>query len=319
MKIVVLDAKTLGDDISLEAIEKLGECEIYSNIEDGKIAGALCDAEVCVTNKKTLGMENLKDCGNLKLICLFATGFNNVDVSYCRERGIKVRNVRSYCTKSVCQHTFALLFALMESIEYYDNFVKSGEYTKSALANHLGKPFCELDGKVWGIIGMGTIGRAVACAAEAFGAEVVYSPVSGGERREKYKSVSFDELLRESDVISIHSPLNEKTAGLIGAAEMAKMKKTALLVNVGRGGIINSAALAEAVDNGVIRGAALDVYEKEPPDGSDPLMRVMHKERFVFSPHIAWGSVEARQRCVKETAENIAAYMRGEEKNDIWT
>jgi glycerate dehydrogenase len=318
LKIVVLDRDTLGRDISLNPISSLGECVIYDNIEDEKISEALKDANVCVVNKKVLGEENLKDAEGLKLICLCATGFNNVDIDYCKRRNIKVRNIPDYCTQSVCQHTFALLFSLMESISYYDDFVKSGEYSRSGIANHLGRPFYETAGKTWGIIGMGAIGRAVAKAAESFGANVIYSSLSGKKRQENYKEVSLEELLKTSDIISIHSPLNEKTEKLINEKTLGMMKKTAVIVNVGRGGIVDSKALADAVDNGVISGAAIDVYPTEPPTLSDPLMKVRHPERFVFSPHIAWGAVEARERCVKKVSENIESYIRGEERNDVW-
>lgn len=318
MKIVVLDRGTLGGDLSLAPVEALGECKEFDNIENDKINSALRDAEVCVTNKKVLDASSLEGCAGLKLICLCATGYNNVDIDYCKKHDIKVRNVPGYCTESVCQHTFALLFALTESVGYYDSFVKSGAYTKSGMANHLGRSFNEISGKTWGIIGMGNIGRSVARAAQAFGARVIYASVSGVPRREAYECVPLELLLRESDIVSIHSPLNVKTKNLINAEALKKMKRTAFIVNVGRGGIIDSKALAEAVDGGLISGAAIDVYENEPPKEDDPFMKVSHPERFVFSPHIAWGSVEARTRCVNTVAENIASFMRGEEKNDVW-
>ena len=318
MKIVILDKMTLGADIELSDIEALGECTVYDNIDDGLIASALSEADICVTNKKVLGGHNLKGCKNLKLICLFATGFNNVDIDFCASRGIKVRNIPGYCTESVCQHTFALLLALMEQIRYYDDFVKSGKYSESGLANHLGRPFTEISGKRWGIIGMGNIGREVAKVAEAFGAEVVYSSVTGAKRREEYDEVTMEELVKTSDIISIHSPLNDNTKNLIDIEKLKTMKKSAFLVNTGRGAIIDSKALVYAVDNGYIKGAAIDVYPKEPIDIDDPFMEVRHKERFVFSPHIAWGSVEARRRCVELTAENIKAFIRGESLNDVW-
>ena len=221
MKIVVLDKMTLGDDISLEPITKNGECELYDNIENDDIAEALRDADVCVTNKKVLGEHNLKISENLKLICLTATGYNNVDVEYCKSRGIKVRNVPGYCTESVCQHTFALLLSLIESMSYYDDFVKTGAYTKSGVANHLGKPFYEISGKTWGIIGMGSIGREVGKVAAAFGARVVYAPVSGKSRKEAFDPVTIDELFKISDIVSIHSPLNDKTQNLVNKEKLS--------------------------------------------------------------------------------------------------
>ncbi|MBR5535862.1 MAG: D-2-hydroxyacid dehydrogenase [Clostridia bacterium] len=318
MKIVLLDAMTLGDDISLDILKNLGECVIYGNIENELIEGALSDADVCVTNKKLLGKHNLEGCKNLKLICLTATGYNNVDVEYCRKKNIKVRNVPGYCTESVCQHTFALLLNLMESLSYYDNFVKNGSYTKSGVANHLAKPFCEIAGKVWGIIGMGGIGREVGKVATAFGARVVYAPVSGKSRKEAFEEVDMDTLFGESDIISIHSPLNEKTENLVNMDKIRLMKKDAVIINVGRGAIVNSHDLVEAVDEGLIRGAGVDVYPKEPPSEKDPFMNIKHPERFVLTPHIAWASIEARQRCVDIVGENIKAFMENRGCNDVW-
>ena len=318
MKIVVLDKMTLGDDISLDPITKNGECELYDNLDSSLIGSVLSDADVCVTNKKVLGEHNLKDCKNLKLICLTATVYNNVDVEWCKKRGIKVRNVPGYCTESVCQHTFALLLSLIESITYYDNFVKTGVYTKSGVANHLGKPFYEINGKQWGIIGMGGIGREVAKVATAFGAKVIYAPVSGKSRKEIYDEVTLDELFKTSDIVSIHSPLNAKTENLVNKEKLSLMKKDAVIINVGRGAIVNSHDLVEAVDTGIIRGAGIDVYPTEPPQADDPFMNIKHPERFVLTPHIAWASVEARQRCVDIVGENINSFIENRGCNDVW-
>lgn len=318
MKIALLDAMTLGDDISLVPITGQGECIIYENIDDKDIAGALLDADVCVTNKKLLGEHNLKDSKNLKLICLTATGYNNVDVEYCKKRGIKVRNVPGYCKESVCQHTFALLLSLMESMSYYDNFVKDGSYTRSGLANHLAMPFDEICSKTWGIIGMGGIGREVAKVATAFGARVLYAPISGKSRKEDYEEVTLDALFERSDIISIHSPLNDKTENLVNMDKIKLMKKNAVIINVGRGAIVNSRDLAEAVDSGMIKGAGIDVYPTEPPPEDDPFMNLKHPERFVFTPHIAWASLTARQRCVDVVGENILALIENRGCNDVW-
>ena len=318
MKIAVLDKETLGSDISLFPITGLGECVLYDNIADEEIGKALQEADVCVTNKKVLGEHNLKDAKNLKLICLCATGYNNVDVEYCKRRGIKVRNVPGYCKESVCQHTFALLLALMESISYYDNFVKDKSYTKTGLANHIGRPFGEIAGKKWGIIGLGGIGREVAKVAESFGAEVSYAPISGKSRKEDYPEVSLETLLKESDIISIHSPLNEKTNNLINKDTIALMKNTALVINVGRGAIVNSEDIVLAVDEGRLGGAGIDVYPTEPPSLNDPFMNIKHPERFVLTPHIAWASVEARERCIQIVGENIKALIENKGSNDVW-
>ncbi len=318
MKIVLLDAMTLGDDISLEPIKRLGECVIYDNIDSMDIAEALRDADVCITNKKLLGEHNLEGCTSLKLICLTATGYNNIDVEYCKKRGIKVRNVPGYCKESVCQHTFALLLSLMESIGYYDNFVKDGSYTRSGVANHLAVPFDEIAGKTWGIIGMGGIGREVASVAKAFGARVIYAPVSGRSRKEEYEEVTIEELFKRSDIVSIHSPLNEKTENLVNMEKIKLMKKEAVIINVGRGAIVNSRDLVEAVDTGLIRGAGIDVYPTEPPKADDPFMNIKHPERFVLTPHIAWASLTARQRCIDMVSENIVALIEQRGCNDVW-
>ncbi|MBQ8391486.1 MAG: D-2-hydroxyacid dehydrogenase [Clostridia bacterium] len=318
MKIVLLDTGTMGNDIDFSSLDTLGECVKYHNTQPDEVPERIKDADAVIINKVLLNESVLQYAKNLKLICVFAIGYNNIDIEYCKKRGIKVRNVPGYCVESVCQHTFAILFALLEKLRYYDDFVKNGEYTKSGLANHLGKPFFEISGKKWGIIGMGAIGRAVADCAAAFGAEVCYSSISGAIREEKYENVPFDTLLRESDIISVHAPLNEKTINLIGGEELKKMKKTAYIVNVGRGAIIDEAALAVAINNGEIAGAALDVYTEEPPVADSPILSIKDSERIVYTPHIAWASVEARQRCVDMTAENVKAFIEGKSLNDVW-
>ena len=319
MKIVLLDTATMGSDMEFSCIERLGECVKYENTLSGEVSERIKDADVVVINKVQLGREVLKEARELKLICVFAIGYNNVDVEYCRENNIRVRNVPGYCVESVCQHTFALLFMLMENMRYYDDFVKNGSYSKSGVANHLGKPFFEIAGKKWGIIGMGAIGRAVADCAAAFGAEVCYCSISGVVRREKYENVDLSTLLTECDIISVHAPLNEKTMHLIGENELKMMKKSAYIVNVGRGAVIDEKALAEAIDEGVIGGAALDVFTTEPPEATSPIMNVKNKERIVYTPHTAWSSVEARKRCISMTADNIAAFIKGESRNDVWS
>lgn len=319
MKIVILDAGTMGADMEFSSIESLGKCTIYHTTAKEEIADRIKDADVVITNKCLLNRNVLTFAQNLKLICVFAVGYNNIDIDYCRENNIRVRNVPGYCTESVCQHTFALLFALIENVRYYDDFVKNGAYSKSGIANHIGKPFFEISGKKWGIIGMGAIGRAVADCAAAFGAEVSYSSISGAVREEKYENIPLEKLLSESDIITIHAPLNEKTTGLIGKRELAMMKKSAFIVNVGRGAIIDEAALADAVDNGIIAGAALDVYSTEPPQEDSPIVSVKNEGKILYSPHIAWASIEARKRCISMTAENIKAFIKGKDCRDVWS
>ena len=318
MKIVLLDAGTIGSDIDFSSIDCLGECVKYHNTQPDEVPERIKDADVVIINKVLLNESVLCYAQKLRLICVFAIGYNNIDIEYCRKRGVKVRNVPGYCVESVCQHTFAILFALLEKLRYYDDFVKNGEYTRSGMANHLGKPFFEISGKKWGIIGMGAIGRAVADCAAAFGAKICYSSISGAVRKEKYENLPLDTLLRESDIISVHAPLNEKTMHLIGEEEFNKMKKTAYIVNVGRGAVIDEAALADAINNGIIAGAALDVYTQEPPAENSPILSIKDSEKIICTPHIAWASVEARQRCVDMTAENVKAFTENKSLHDVW-
>ncbi|MBQ8807903.1 MAG: D-2-hydroxyacid dehydrogenase [Clostridia bacterium] len=318
MKIVLLDVGTVGDDIDFSRIDSLGECVKYQNTLPNQVAQRIYDADVVIVNKIVLDEEVLSAAKNIKLICVFAVGYNNIDINYCRKNHIKVRNVPGYCTESVCQHTFALLFSLIENIRYYDDFVKNGLYSKSAMANHLGKQFFEISGKKWGILGMGAIGRAVADCATAFGADVSYSSISGACRKEKYENVPFEKLISESDIITVHAPLNEKTLHLIGKKELSMMKKNAVIINVGRGAIIDEEALIDAINSGVIAGAGLDVYSQEPPHVSAPVLKVKNPERIVYTPHIAWASLEARQRCVSMTADNVSSFINGEARNDVW-
>ena len=317
MKIVLLDTLTMGSDMNFKSIEALGETVLYGNTSPDKVEERIKDADVVVLNKVVLDEKVLSTAKNLRLICVFAIGYNNIDIEYCKVHGIKVRNVPGYCSASVCQHTFALLFALIENLRYYDDFVKDGSYSKSGIANHLAKRFFEIEGKKWGIIGMGSIGRRVADCAAAFGADVCYSSISGAKREENYPNVPLNELLSECDIITVHAPLNEKTHHLIGDAELKMMKKTAVIVNVGRGSVIDEAALKKAIDDGTIGGAALDVYSEEPPKADSPIMSIRNKEKIVYTPHIAWGSVQARERCISMTADNIRAFIEGENLNDV--
>ena len=316
MKIVILDAKTMGEDIDLGPIKTLGEVEIYPLTEKEDVAKRIQDAEVVITNKVVLRESNLKTATSLKLIALFATGFNNIDLDYAASRGIGVVNVAGYSTQSVAQHTFAMLFHLLEQLSFYDSYVKEKDYTKSDTFAYIARPFYELTNKTWGIIGMGGIGKEVARLAEAFGTKVIYYSTSGNNKEAGYPCVSLDTLLETSDIISIHAPLNDKTKNLIGCKELEKMKKTAILINVGRGKIIDEEALAKALKENLIRGAALDVLAKEPIEANHPFYQVDPSKWFV-TPHIAWSSVEARRTLVQEVVLNIQAFTRGEKRNRI--
>jgi len=317
LKLAILDAKTLGSDIDLSGFSQFGEVEIFQTTKPEETLERVKDKDIVITNKVVIDKNIMYNAPNLKLICVAATGVNNIDIEYAKQKGIQVRNVAGYSTESVVQHTFAMLFYLLESLRYYDDYVKSGEYTKSDIFTHLGRPFWEVRGKTWGIIGLGTIGRRVADVASAFGANVIYYSTSGVERKEKYPRVSLEELLKTSDIVSIHAPLNEKTKGLIGYEQIKLMKPTAYLLNLGRGGIVIEEDLAKALDENLIAGAGLDVLEKEPIVEDNPLLKVKNKEKLFITPHIAWTSIEARKTLINEIIENIKAFLEGKDRNRV--
>lgn len=315
-KIVVLDAKTIGEfDVNL--LKEFGEVVTYQTTSKGETIERVKNANIILTNKVVISKEVIDEAKNLELICEMATGFNNIDIAYAKEKGIAVTNVAGYSTPTVVQHTFATLFALNNQIAYYDNFVKSGEYSKSGLFTNLDRPFIDIQNKKWGIIGLGTIGREVAKVCDAFGAEVTYFSASGRNNSDKYKRVDLDTILRESDIISIHAPLNEKTEGLINYENLSKMKKSAILINMGRGPIVVEEDLAKAIDEDLIAGAALDVFKVEPMPIDSPLLKVKNKEKLILTPHIAWASVEARERLFNGIIENIKAFYNGEKRNRV--
>lgn len=316
MKIIVLDASSLGGDLDLTLFQNLPGAVIYQNTEAGELFSRIKDADVIITNRAILGEEELKDCPSLRLIALTATGYNNVDAAYCRSRGIGLCNVRHYSSESVAQHCFAMLFYILEQTRYYDDYVRNRGYLKDRRFAELSRPWFELKGKRWGIIGLGEIGRRVAELAEAFGAECVYASSSGVEREEDRPRLSLDELLMSSDIVSVHAPLDDKTRGLLCEREFALMKRDALFLNLGRGAIIDESALAEALRNDLIRGAALDVLTDEPPSEDNPLLGLIG-EKLLITPHNAWGSLESRKILVREVAANVEAFLRGEERNRI--
>lgn len=309
MKIVFLDRASVGD-ASLKALEELGELVCYDLTAPDERAERIADAEIIITNKVRIDRPEMEAAPRLKMICIAATGMNNVDLQAAVERGIAVKNVAGYSTESVVQSTFAHLLNLASKLPYFDERVKSGAYSRSGLFTDMGRSFRELYGKRMGIIGLGTIGRRVATVAEAFGMEVVYYATSGKAHDDHFRAVSLDELLTTSDVISIHAPLNERTAGLISQEELRRMKYTALLLNAGRGGIINETDLAEALNEGWIAGAGLDVYQTEPLPADSPLLTVKDPEKLSLTPHTAWASAEARARLIAGIAENIESLIK---------
>lgn len=304
MKIVFLDAATLGDT-SLAPIARLCELVCYPNSTPQEARERVTGCEVLIVNKIKVDCPLLDAAPSLRLVCEAATGVNNIDLDACAERGIPVRNVAGYSTDSVVQQTFMHMLSLLGDAPYFDAKVKSGEYSRSGLFTDVSRPFVEITGKTLGVIGMGTIGQQVARIATAFGMRVIYYSTSGTGHCKDYPSVSLETLLKESDVVSVHAPLNARTNGLIGARELAWMKPSAFLINLGRGGIIDEADLVAAVDAGQIAGTATDVFTSEPIPLDHPFLQARHPERFRFTPHTAWASVEARERLVAIIAENI--------------
>ena len=304
MKIVFLDAATMGST-PLLAIERLGEFVRYDNSTPEEALERIKDADVVLLNKVEVNKEFLDAAPKLKLICEAGTGMNNIDAGLCKERGIIVRNVAGYSTEAVAQHTWALILGLCNRLFLYDSFVKDGLYSKGSLHTDPAHPYTGLSGKSMGIIGMGAIGSKVAGIAEAFGMKVAYFSTSGTSHCHEYPSLTLDELLMGSDVVSIHAPLNERTSGLIGMKELQLMKRTALLINTSRGGIACESAIAQAVDEGLIAGAGLDAYEYEPLPQDSPLLRMRHPERVILTPHVAWANEETRLRLANEMARNI--------------
>ena len=308
MKIVYLDSATVGET-PMDGIAALGELVCWPESTPEEALERVRDCNVLLVNKVLVTRALLAAAPELRLVCEAATGVNNIDLEACRERNIPVRNVAGYSTDSVVQTTFMHILSLMGNAPYFDNTVKNGTYSKGTLFTDVSRPYIEIKGKRIGIVGMGAIGTGVARVAEAFGMEVVYYSTSGTGHCKEWPSISLGELMRTSDVISIHAPYNERTAGLIGAGELAMMKPSAIIVNMGRGGIVDEAALAEVIDNDLIGGAALDVFTKEPLPGDSPLLRTRHPEKLRFTPHTAWASTEALTRLVNCIADNIRAEM----------
>lgn len=306
MKIVFLDAATLGD-VSLEPISALGELVCYRTSSREEAIARVAEAEVLIVNKVRVDKALVDAAPRLRLICEAATGVNNIDLGYAASKGIPVRNAVGYSTDSVVQTTFMMILALVGKCRYFDDFVRSGEYSRSGLFTDVSRMFFELKGKRLGIIGLGNIGSRVARVGEAFGMEVSYFSTSGTSHSREYPSISLDELMSASDIVSIHAPYNERTAGLVGEAELGKMKPSAYIINMGRGGIIDESALAKAIDEGRIAGAGVDVFTSEPLPADNPLMKVRNRDRLVLTPHIGWASIEARERLVSMIADNISA------------
>lgn len=317
MEIVMLEANSLGADVDLSIFEKLGHVTKYGQSDEENTPERVKNADVIIVNKVMMNEKTLAKASHVKMIAVTATGINIIDKEYTDRRGITVTNVGGYSTMSVAQHTFALALYLIHHMNYFDGYVKSGDYIKSDIFTNLGVTYHELYQKTWGIIGLGNIGKKVAQIAQTFGCRVIYYSTSGKNQNDLYERVDFDTICRESDVLSIHAPLNADTKNLIDREALQKMKKTAVLINVGRGPIVNEADLVEALESGKIAAAGLDVISEEPMKEGNPLMRIQDSEKLVVTPHIAWASTEARQRLTQEVYLNIEAFLRGERRNVV--
>ena len=317
MKISILERDSLGIDVDMSEIDKLGEVTVYPATTVENAVEHIGDADILIVNKLPLNENTLKEAKNLKFVAQTATGTNNVDFNYTNSRGIKVANVPSYSTDSVAQHTFALLLYLVEKMRFFDDYVKNGTYSRSNCFSCLEMIYPEIAGKTWGIIGMGAIGQKVAQIATVFGCKVICYSASGRTYDMPYEQVDFDTLLSSSYIVSVHAPLNEHTKDLMNYEAFVKMKESAYFINVGRGPIVVEEDLARALEEGQIRAAGLDVLRIEPMNADNPLLKIQDSQKLIITPHVAWATSEARQRCVDVVAENIKAFLRGEEQNIV--
>ncbi len=314
MRIKILDASTLGEGVDLTQFETFGDVEIYQTSTAQEAALRAADADVLILNKVKISEDVLKNASALKLVCVAATGYDNIDLVACKARGIAVCNVSGYSTHSVAQVTLSLVLALSIHLKEYNRFVTSGNYSESGVANRLTPVYHELCGKTWGIVGLGNIGKQVARVAEAMGCKVLAhkrTPEDG------YECVDLHTLLSQSDIVTLHTPLNEQTKGLIGKDELALLKPNAILVNAARGAVTDEAAVAEAISNGTLGAFATDVYSTEPFGKDHPFYTIKDADNVLLTPHMAWGALQARQRCLGEIHKNIAAFLAGEKRSRI--
>ncbi len=312
MKITILDAATLGADMKFDIFEELGETVVFQTTAKEQVAEHIKDSDVIILNKVKLNESNLKFARDLKLICVTATGFDNIDTEYCKQKGIAVCNVGGYSTNSVAQVTVALALSLACHLTEYDKYSKSGAYTRSGVQNMLSPVYNELSGKTWGIVGMGNIGRQVAKVAEALGCRVIYT-----RRTMDKNAVELSQIMRESDIISVHTPLTSETKGMISKKELDMCTKKPVLINVARGAVTDEKALTDAVCEGKLSGIGIDVYSTEPFGEEHPYNRLKDLDNVVLTPHMAWGAYESRVRLLNEIAENIKSFYRGENRGRV--
>jgi len=314
MNISVLDVATLGNDLNFDLLNNLGDIKIYDLTTQDQVVERISDAEVVILNKVKLNKDNLPFAKKLRLICITATGFDNVDVNYCREHNIAVCNVAGYSTDSVVQLTVAMAFSLATNLNSFDRYVKSGRYSDSQIFNCVEPVFHEISGLTWGVVGLGTIGTKVARIAEAMGCKVLAykrTPV------DEIECVDIDSLCERSDIITLHTPLNDGTYHLINEERLSKMKKNAILINVARGAVVDEEAVCEAIMNNRIGGLGVDVFSTEPMREDSPYQKILNRDNVIFTPHMAWGAIEARQRCIDEVAANIESFIKGGTRSRI--
>jgi len=317
MNIVLLDSSTYGNDISLDVFKKFGNVTFYETTPQNLTFERIKDADIVITNKVVINKIILEKSPKLKLICVGATGMNNIDLDYAKERKVEVKNVSGYSTHSVVQHTLSMVLYLASHSRYFDEYVKNKEWQKSEIFTHLGRSFFEIKDKSWGIIGLGSIGKEVAALASALGANIqYYSTSKKNTDSTQYRHVELESILKTSDIISIHCPLNENTKNLINSENLKLLKDEAILINVGRGGIINEIDLAEAMDNSKIY-AGLDVLENEPMKENHPLLNIKDSERLYITPHIAWTSIEARKTLIASIVKNIDTFLEEENNSHV--
>ncbi len=317
MKLVILERDSAGTDIDVSCFEQFGTVTCYANTTAAQAAERIKDADIIISNKAPMNQSTLADAPNVKLICLLATGYDCVDLTYCKSRGIKVANVVNYCTPAVAQHTLLLALMLSGKTAFYDQYVKSGAYSAQERFSNFDRTFHDLEGMTWGIIGMGTIGHKVASLAAAFGCKVHFYSASGSSTCTDYPRVGLDTLLCTSDIVSLHCPLTDRTRNLIDKHAFEKMKRTAILINVARGPVVNTQDLYEALTTGKIMAAGLDVLEKEPMAHNNPLSQIQDSTKLIITPHMSWASVESRTRLIAEVAKNIQAFLDGVDRNVI--
>lgn len=314
MKTAILDAKTLGDDMEFSQFEKFGDIKIYQTTSSLQLEERIKDVDIIIVNKIKLNKENLECAKKLKLICVTATGYDNIDINYCWRNEIGVCNVRGYSTDSVAQLTVSMALSLMTHLNEFDKYVKDGRYTAGGVQNHLKPYFNEIAGKTWGIIGLGNIGRQVARIAGALGMNVVANP---HKEQEGYECVDLEKLCKISDIISVHVPLTSETKGMINEKRIAMMKDSSIFINVSRGAVADEEALVKAFENGRIGGLGIDVYSVEPMKSDSPYNRILNKNNVIFTPHMAWGAYEARRRCIDEIVKNIETFLMGGKRNRV--